>query len=132
MTPHLFVYGTLMPDAEGSLGGTERNRLRDAGAFLGSAKTPGVLLDLGHYPGLALGTDTVYGGIYKLHEPGKTLRWLDVYEGLTGDPGDEYVRREIPVALENGQNLPAWTYVFIGNSFGLCKITSGRWQPRRR
>ena len=128
MEPFLFVYGTLLPHAEGKMGVAERNRLQVEGVFLGPAHTAGVLLNLGDYPGLIRGLETVHGGVYRLHDKGTTLRWLDAYEGLTGGEDDEYVRRQVQATLADGQVLTAWTYVFIGNSHGLCKIISGRWQ----
>lgn len=131
MTPHLFVYGTLLPDAGGFLGANERNRLRAAGDFLGNAFTTGVLLNLGDYPGLIVGMGRVSGGAYTLHDPAATLGWLDAYEGLTGSQNDEYARREIETTLAGGRVLTAWTYVFIGNSQGLCKIETGRWRPQQ-
>ncbi len=130
MTPFLFVYGTLLPNSEGKLGLRQRNRLRGESSFLGPAHTAGVLLDLGDYPGLMHGAETVHGGVFRLHDTGTTLPWLDTYECLTGSDRDEYVRRQVEVTLVGGQSLIAWTYVFIGNSHGLCKITSGRWQHR--
>ena len=110
------------------MGVAERNRLQVEGVFLGPAHTAGVLLNLGDYPGLIRGLETVHGGVYRLHDKGTTLRWLDAYEGLTGGEDDEYVRRQVQATLADGQVLTAWTYVFIGNSHGLCKIISGRWQ----
>jgi gamma-glutamylcyclotransferase (GGCT)/AIG2-like uncharacterized protein YtfP len=128
MTPFLFVYGTLLPGAAGKMGSKQRSLLQNEGEFLGPAFASGVLLDLGAYPGMMDGSEIVHGGIYRLHDGGKTLKWLDAYEGITGGEGDEYVRREAQSTLADGKILTAWTYVFIGNSQGLCKIPSGRWQ----
>ncbi|MEQ1695764.1 MAG: gamma-glutamylcyclotransferase family protein [Hyphomicrobiaceae bacterium] len=128
MTPHLFVYGTLMPGIECPMGTMERNKLRSAGDFLGAAHTHGTLLNLGAYPGMIEAAGTVHGGLYRLHDPASTLAWLDAYEGLTGNANDEYVRREVKANLANGETRDAWTYVFIGSSLGLCKISTGRWQ----
>ena len=130
MTPFLFVYGTLLPEADGAMGSRERQMLQSEGIFLGPATARGVLLDLGEYPGMMEGSETVHGGIYHLRNSGTTLEWLDVYEGITGEKCDEYVRRVIQSTLADGQILAAWTYVFIGNSHGLCKIHPGRWQKR--
>lgn len=130
MIPFLFVYGTLQPDAESKLGLCERRMLQSEGIFLGPASTCGALLDLGDYPGLMQGPDLVHGAVYRLSDPDMTLKWLDAYEGITIDRPNEYRRLERQVMLVGGQLLNAWTYVFIGNSYGLCKIASGRWQHR--
>lgn len=130
MTPFLFVYGTLLPDAKGALGASQRLKLSGVGDYLGPAHMQGVLLDLGGYPGMIPGPGTVHGAVYRLHDIAATLEWLDVYEGVTGKANDEYHRLEQEAAFPAGQVLDAWTYVFIGNSQGLCKIVSGRWQHR--
>lgn len=128
MTPYLFVYGTLQPAAAGDLGAQERARLKVSGSYHGRAVTSGVLLDFGTYPGMMPGSGTVHGGVYELSDPCATFIWLDGYEGISGNAGDEYIRRIVPVTLSSGRQVSAWAYVFKQEQRGWPVIATGRWQ----
>jgi gamma-glutamylcyclotransferase (GGCT)/AIG2-like uncharacterized protein YtfP len=133
VTPHLFVYGTLMSGATGALGRPERARLaaeaRNLGpATMGAAK----LYDVGRYPGLAEtadAADTVHGEALALADPQRTLAWLDHYEGFI--PGDynlsEYARLVRQIRLANGAELAAWVYIFGRDVAAFRPIAGGRW-----
>jgi len=127
---HLFVYGTLMPDACGELGLAERARLAVEADLLGPATTTGLLLDLGDYPGLIDGPGVVHGIVYALRNPAATLAWLDAYEDVRGTSQDLYRRDERPVTLETGTSISAWTYVSIQPMIERAVIGSGRWYLR--
>jgi gamma-glutamylcyclotransferase (GGCT)/AIG2-like uncharacterized protein YtfP len=133
ITPHLFVYGTLMSTATAALGRAERARLAAEARTLGPAIMTGArLYDLGRYPGLAEtgdATDTVHGEALTLADPPRTLAWLDDYEGFI--PGDynlsEYARLERRIRLPGGAELAAWVYIFRRDVAALRPISGGRW-----
>ncbi len=111
-TSDLFVYGTLMRDASGVFGQTERDRLRAESTSAGSATMSGKLYDLGQYPGLVIGPGggAVQGEIITLVDPARTFTWLDLYEGIEpsqsgvdGILSPEYLRRPVAAALYNGE-----------------------------
>lgn len=127
---HLFVYGSLLPWASGEPGQAERAKLFAEGRLLGrgGATTAGRLLDLGAYPALADGPGLVHGAAYHLNlASASTLAWLDAYEGITGRPNDEYVRREQPIQLDDGLVLSAWVYAYRLPVEGRRVIPSGIW-----
>jgi gamma-glutamylcyclotransferase (GGCT)/AIG2-like uncharacterized protein YtfP len=120
----LFVYGTLLPWAPSALGAVERD--------LGRATTRGQLVDLGGYPGLIEGTGLVHGLLYDLiAEPCATLTWLDVYEGISGTPSDEYARLSRTVSCADGTNVDAWVYMYRHAVDPASVMPSGRWTDRR-
>lgn len=130
----LFVYGTLLPWADGALGAVERANLRAQARDLGRATTRGQLVDLGGYPGLVQGTDPgvgpslVHGLLYDLTaDPVATLTWLDAYEGVTGAPDDQYERCVRSVRCADGTNHEAWVYVCRQAVDATAVMASGRW-----
>jgi gamma-glutamylcyclotransferase (GGCT)/AIG2-like uncharacterized protein YtfP len=133
LTPHLFVYGTLMSGVTSALGRAERARLAAEARMLGPATMAAArLYDLGRYPGLAEtgdAEDTVHGEALVLADPPRTLAWLDDYEGFI--PGDynlsEYARLERQIRLAGGAELVAWVYIFRRDVAAFCPITGGRW-----
>ena len=138
-TSDLFVYGTLMRDASGVFGQTERDRLRAESTSVGPATMQGKLYDLGQYPGLVIGPDggAVQGEIITLVDPDRTLAWLDLYEGVEpsqsgvdGIPSPEYVRRPVAVSLYNGELCKAWVYAYIGPLRGARLLPEARWTGR--
>jgi gamma-glutamylcyclotransferase (GGCT)/AIG2-like uncharacterized protein YtfP len=129
---HLFVYGTLMGRAQGALGARERARLRAEGRSLGAASLPGVLYDLGAYPGFAQPPNVrsrVFGEVIIVANAPATFLWLDAYEGIVpGKPEiSDYERRQFTVALASGQALHAWVYVSLRGLEGARAIRDGRW-----
>ena len=131
----LCAYGTLMTAATGAMGTAQRARLNREAASLGPATTEGRLFDLGRYPGLVLpGTPAtvVHGEMFALTDPGRSLRWLDAYEGIVpGKPGSgEYVRMERPVDLADGRRLTAFVYVYQRDVSNARLVPDGRWLNR--
>lgn len=91
---HVFVYGTLR---RGEL--RDINRLQPAPRWVGPASVPGVLHDLGAYPGLLLGgPGRVRGEVYEISA--ELERLLDEIEEVWPQPSGEYVKREVRVLLE--------------------------------
>ncbi len=137
MTPHLFVYGTLMPAAQSDYGRKMRDRLARESQHLGPATMAGRLYDLGRYPGLfapQAPSDIVHGGLLRLATPAATLTWLDAYEGVR--PADviefpsetfEYERVEAQATTADGRSLTAWVYRCRLPVMNLTRITTGRW-----
>lgn len=101
---HVFVYGTLRRGEQRDI-----NRLEPAPLWLGRAALAGVLYDLGDYPGLRLDTASaeatatalqrVAGEVYAISP--ELERVLDEIEGVSAQPGAEYVRRHVTVQLES-------------------------------
>jgi gamma-glutamylcyclotransferase (GGCT)/AIG2-like uncharacterized protein YtfP len=115
----LFVYGTL------KRGGCRHGPLAGQ-RFRGETCTrPGyILYDLGEYPGLTAGADSVVavqGEVYEVEEA--LLPWLDTVEGAPG-----WFKRE-PIAVE-GFTEPVWAYFYQGDPTGAIRLASGRWDNR--
>jgi gamma-glutamylcyclotransferase (GGCT)/AIG2-like uncharacterized protein YtfP len=129
---HLFVYGTLMTRARGSLGADMRARLKETSISLGDATIPGRLFDMGTFPVMieaAARSDVVHGEMLHLRDPEAAFHWLDPYEGIT--PGHrragEYDRVRRTVQLASGEDVIAWVYLYVAEVSGLPAIPSGRW-----
>lgn len=91
---HVFVYGTLRRG-----GINDITRLRPAPRFVGAAGVAGVLYHLGAYPGMTLGgSEWVQGEVYAIDPALEPL--LDEIEDLGSHPTDEYIKREIDVAVD--------------------------------
>lgn len=89
----VFVYGTLRRG-----GSNDITRLKPAPRYVGPAQVAGVLYHLGAYPGMLLGGDRcVVGEVYAITPALDAV--LDGIEGVQGDPGDEYIRREVAVQV---------------------------------
>ncbi len=102
---NLFVYGTLMPDE------ANHGQIEDfvRGAQRGTVQ--GILVDLGTYPALVHGRGMVRGVLLKVYE--EALSITDRIEGFVPERARcLYIREEVLVRLEDGQELMAWTYVF--------------------
>jgi len=94
--------------------------LRQHSQLIGVGRFPGLLYNLGAYPGAVYDSQTdqfVYGEVYQLNEPAQLLAELDQYEGVSAgavespaEP-DEYVRERIPVQTEQG-TFVCWTYLY--------------------
>jgi gamma-glutamylcyclotransferase (GGCT)/AIG2-like uncharacterized protein YtfP len=74
----LFVYGTL----RSAFDNLHARRLRSGAVMAGAARVRGAIYRVRHYPAYKHGPEgAVYGEIYRLRDPEKTLRSLDAYEG---------------------------------------------------
>jgi gamma-glutamylcyclotransferase (GGCT)/AIG2-like uncharacterized protein YtfP len=130
---NLFVYGTLMQSARGTLGQTQRARLKREARILGPATISAAkLYDLGRYPGLVETgdpADVVHGEVLALISPERTFVWLDAYEDIA--PGDDvhndYARLERPIRLARGNVTLAWVYVFLRDVARRRVIPGGKW-----
>lgn len=107
------VYGTLRPPIDNA----SARYLRQHSHAVGEATFPGLLFDLGGYPGAIYqldGATTVYGTVYDIGQhKSSILACLDQYEG-TGEAFDqpnEYVRTVIPVRQRNDV-IACWVYLY--------------------
>ncbi len=138
MNAMLFVYGTLRPDAACAMGHEARVRLQRESQLLGAARARGTLVDLGDYPALTTGNNSVVGALVQLRDPLATLIWLDEYEGVTGALTDQYVRVRQPVIPEIDRPVQscmqawvqAWVYVLKHRATAAPAIASGNWLKR--
>ena len=103
----LFVYGTLQP----SLAPPSVSEFVRQFVFVAPGRTPGLLYDLGDYPGAIFDGDStfeVHGVVYTLPNDDSIWRVLDDYEGTPSLYGR--VRR--PVKLDDGKELDCWAYAY--------------------
>ena len=100
----LFTYGTLMR-------GFRLHRLLEGrAAYLGRGRVVGRILDLGSYPGAVPdpgGAGAIHGEVYRLHDPA-------LWATLDSAEGPQYHRRVVTVRSEDGRDLAAYIYWYIG------------------
>lgn len=125
MSPFLFAYGTLQP----GLAPPEIAPLMDGIPVIASGSVPGILYDLGGYPGALpdpRAESRIYGVIYQLPEDPAALAQLDAYEFDPGAPAaSRFLRQRHPVQLQNGRTLPCWVYVLSRAPAGAPILKSG-------
>ncbi len=113
---NVFVYGTLL-----SNGANPAERMVDA-EVVGPASAPGIIYDLGWYPGYKADSENVVlGELIRIDEEG--LERLDAYEGYPS----LYKRLEIPVMTEDYETVPALVYVYNGNIHEDDVVPRGDW-----
>jgi gamma-glutamylcyclotransferase (GGCT)/AIG2-like uncharacterized protein YtfP len=100
----LFVYGTLRP----TLAAGEHARLVHDLEVVGLATVPGLLLDMGDYPGLVAGGGIVHGEVLRITDPAR-LAALDDYEEC-GGPEPLFCRERMVARLGDGTTVNAWGY----------------------
>lgn len=102
----VFVYGTLKR-------GEEREPMWPRPAIeVERATTQGRLFDLGPYPALTEGTDTIDGELWRVagEDLEATLAALDEIECYGNDDVDLYTRRIVQCQTESGDIQKAYTY----------------------
>ena len=115
MSEYLFVYGRLLPGrAPKGIAGVVAKLRR-----LGTATVPGVLYNLGQYPGAVLGPASgkrISGAIFRLPRDPAVLKKLDEYEEFDPANPDKslFVRKRCRVALATGRILNCWIYEYNG------------------
>ena len=118
--PFLFVYGTLKSDFRNRYA----RRLRREAKLLGPAHMPGRLYRIRWYPGMrpARGSnELVFGELYRLRYPARTLAVLDAYEG------EHDYRRELRSAIrDSGHRVRAWVYMYRIRQPEQRRIASGQ------
>jgi gamma-glutamylcyclotransferase (GGCT)/AIG2-like uncharacterized protein YtfP len=129
MNPNLFVYGSLLSTA----GHAKGDRLRAEARLIGPASIAARLYRYSWYPVAIESADPamrVHGEVYALADPGRSLVWLDAYEGLPAGRtiGDKYHRVERAVLLAAGSEVTAWVYLYRADVSGLAPVPDGRWK----
>ena len=134
----LFVYGTLHPKLAPPCVAHAVKHLRR----VGNASAPGILYDLGPYPGAVFNGGAtaarIRGGVFRLPKSlsiaAQVLRDLDAYEAIdTSAPaGALFVRKPITVALRNGTPLECWAYEYNRDCDGSRVIHGGRFERAAR
>lgn len=123
---HLFVYGTLRAASNHAMS----KILERLASRIGPGKVPGVLYDIGRYPGAVRSPGTrafVRGEVYALREPDRALKILDRYEGWDEKKprSGEFKRSRVLVDLGDGKKVRAWIYLYNRPTSGLPRIASG-------
>ena len=121
---HVFVYGTLRRGEVNDI-----NRLRPPPRYVGAARIPGTLYDLGRYPGALLsGEGWVQGEVYAIAP--ELEHQLDVIEEVAPVPSGEYLRRQVTVTLD-GRDYVCLVYEIAPSRVqGRALIRSGDWRQR--
>jgi gamma-glutamylcyclotransferase (GGCT)/AIG2-like uncharacterized protein YtfP len=120
----VFFYGTLMT-------GFERRRrlgMDDRLAFRGRGWIQAALFDLGLYPAAVPASDgKVRGEVFDVTDPAAVLAALDEIEGYDVSAPDAslYIRRQVPVYLDDGQQAEAWAYFYNAPLGQARRIVSG-------
>lgn len=123
----LFVYGSLM----GGIQSPIATYLKSNSIFLGEGKVNGILLDIGHYPGLVYepqSKKSVLGHVFELNNATTMLPNLDHYEcvGLTFESPNQYRRESIQVLLDK-EKISCWAYLYNLPIAGIKVIESGNY-----
>ena len=122
-SPYLFVYGTLKSGFKNPYA----QQLRREATLLGRAQVPGRLYRVSSYPGMRPPRDPkdlITGELYELYQPSKTLEVLDEWEE---GYDRELHRATLENSGENGQEFPAWVYVYRQSLPEDRYISSGEW-----
>ena len=123
MPQHLFVYGTLRFEYPNPLA----FKLRSQAIFAAKGSAPGVLYDLGWYPGAVFSDEArtrIIGEVYALANAERLMAQLDDYEAIP-DPNKRFRRVVINVRLERGGTVEAWSYEAIELPAARRTIESG-------
>jgi gamma-glutamylcyclotransferase (GGCT)/AIG2-like uncharacterized protein YtfP len=126
----LFVYGTLRRASQHAMA----KYLAARSAWLGLARMPGRLYDLGQYPGLLEAVDAadwVCGDLYELADPDHTLAVLDRYEGYSPSDAHPWLFERVPATatLADGVSRPAWVYMYRQRVREEQRIHAGDYYP---
>ncbi len=108
-TVTLFVYGTLMPRQP------NYRQIEDHACAAQPGTIEGLLVDLGAFPALIPGHGIVKGVVLRMNR--EALEITDRIEGYHPDRDRcLYLREEVVVRFEDGQEAVAWTYFFANPS----------------
>ena len=131
---YVFVYGTLRRGEQRDI-----NLLQPTPLFMGYGQTPGVLYDLGAYPGVRLGGNQfVHGEVYQISP--ELERQLDEIEEVWPQQTGEYTRQVVRVAFTDESDAPGLLReqtclvyeISDKRTSGMPVIASGDWLNRHR
>ncbi|OEK08239.1 hypothetical protein A8C32_01900 [Flavivirga aquatica] len=126
MIHYLFVYGTLLKDANNDMS----KFLASQSECIGQGYFKGKLYQVSWYPGAIVSdksSEKVYGSIFKLKDAETVFNVLDEYEGI----GEQYPKphlfkkEQIIAFLEDGSSIEASVYVYNREIKGLNRVESG-------
>ncbi|MBC7608772.1 MAG: gamma-glutamylcyclotransferase [Polaromonas sp.] len=129
---YVFVYGTLRRGEQRDI-----NLLQPTPVYIGCGQTPGLLYDLGAYPGVRLGgSQRVHGEIYQISP--ELERQLDEIEEVWPQQTGEYTRQKVRVeftgvsaASASGSQQTCLVYeIAERRTVGMPVIASGDWLKR--
>ena len=133
MCDYLFVYGTLQTD----FAPREIAQSLEALKLVGSATLPGLLYDLGEYPGAVLdpsSKETISGIVLQLPDNSRVLAEIDQYEefDLRSPETSLFVRVLENVVLDSGRRLECWIYIYNRDPMAAPVLEGGKFPHRRR
>ncbi len=130
---YLFVYGTLRPSFENQFA----RYLRQHSYYIGEATFPGLLFDLGNYPGAIFqqgSFQNVWGSVYHIEQHKQTLlAYLDEYEGISSGFTQpvEYIRALVPISV-SPIIIISWVYLYNLPLIDKPVISSGDYSQYRK
>lgn len=127
----LFTYGTLMQGFQNPFA----QRLHTSSTFEGKGSFPGLLYKISWYPGAVYdekSESSVFGEVYQLTGKALLLPELDDYEDVLEDEEKSlYLRKIIPIRMQDGSVLPCWVYLYNQDTTDLEKIETGDFRTCR-
>ena len=108
---HIFFYGTLMR----TFPLRARVGIDDWLEYVGDGRVPGVLFDLGTYPGLVVDASSeVCGEVYKILNPVELFTHIDPIEDyrVMAPHEGQYIRQTMNATLDDGREKTVWCYVY--------------------
>lgn len=100
--------------------------------FVNEGWTPGLLVEVGRYPGLVEGDGRVAGELYALRDAPAMLEALDELEDFdpTNPQASIYLRALGDVHVRDGATARAWLYRYNCDPSKLAVVKSGDWRKR--
>ena len=108
---YIFFYGTLMR----TFPLRARVGIDDWLEYVGDGRVPGVLFDLGTYPGLVVDASSeVCGEVYKILNPVELFTHIDPIEDyrVMAPHEGQYIRQTMNATLDDGREKTVWCYVY--------------------
>ena len=108
---YIFFYGTLMR----TFPLRARVGIDDWLEYVGDGRVPGLLFDLGAYPGLvADASSEVCGEVYKILNPVELFTHIDPIEDyrVMAPHEGQYIRQTMNATLDDGREKTVWCYVY--------------------
>lgn len=98
-------------------GHSEAWQQRVGAQLVGHGRISGKLYDLGQFPGAVASSDPrchIEGEVYRLDDASFATKILDEYEECYPRQPEKslFVRREVPVSMEDGRRRKAWAYFY--------------------
>jgi len=121
----VFVYGTL------KRGGIYHSLIAPHVLEVWEGWVPGVLVDLGAYPGWVPGPGRVWGEVLRVDRVDEALAKLDDLEDYHGPGRPENLYERVLVKAETATApVEAWAYRYRGPTGGRPVVPGGRWPVR--